>query len=83
MRARYLVEVDDRLPVVVLQLVEMPHPDLAKVSRMILVDVGSVVVLSSSHTASTRVLAVLANASVAGRNMASTVRESTSAEVLV
>ncbi len=50
----------------VLKLVEMPHADLAKVSRMVLVQIRSVVMLATGHTATTGVLAVLAYATVTG-----------------
>ena len=54
----------------VAQLVKVPHADLSKVSRMVLVDVCSVVVLATGHTATTRMLAVLADTAVPGRDMA-------------
>lgn len=40
---------------------------------MVLVQVGSVVVLTTGHTATTGVLAVLANTTVSGRDMAAAV----------
>lgn len=55
----HLVEVDDRLPELVLQLVEVSHSDLSEVTWMVLVHVGTVVVLTTSKTATTGVLAVL------------------------
>jgi hypothetical protein len=68
----YLVEVDHRLPELVLQLVEIPHADLAKVTRMILVDVRPVVMRATGHTTTTGVLPVLANAAMTGGNVAAT-----------
>ena len=44
-----LVEVDNGLPEVVLLLVEVPHTNLTEVTWMVFVDVGSVVMLSTSH----------------------------------
>jgi hypothetical protein len=42
----YLVKVDGRLPVVVALKVEMSHTNLTEVTRMVLVEVSTVVVLS-------------------------------------
>jgi len=50
--------------------VEVPHANLPKVTRMIFIEVRSVVMLSSGHTTSTGMLAMLANTSVAGGDMA-------------
>lgn len=61
----------------ILQLVEMSHADLAKVTRMILVEIRPVMMLPTSHTSSTRMLAVLADTTVAGGNMAATVEKGT------
>lgn len=66
----YLVEVDDGLPELVLELVEVPHTNLTEVTRVVLVDVGTVVVLTTGHTATTGRLAVLANTTFTGRDMA-------------
>jgi len=54
--------------------VEVPHTDLSEVTRMVLVHVGSVVVLATGKTTTTRMLAVLAYTTVTGRNVAATVR---------
>ena len=59
-----LVEVDDGLPEVVLLLVEVPHTNLTEVTRMVLVHVGTVVVLTTGKTTTTGVLAVLAYTSM-------------------
>lgn len=66
----YLVEVDDGLPELVLELVEVPHTNLTEVTRVVLVDVGTVVVLTTGHTATTGRLAVLANTTFTGRDVA-------------
>ena len=66
----YLVEVDDGLPEVGLDLVEVPHTNLTEVTRVVLVDVGTVVVLATGHTATTGRLAVLANTTLTGRDVA-------------
>jgi hypothetical protein len=65
-----LVEVDDGLPEVVLLLVEVPHTNLTEVTRMVLVHVGTVVVLTTGKTTTTGVLAVLTDTTVTGRDVA-------------
>ena len=50
-------------------LVEIPHSDLSKVTRMVLVHVRSVVMLSTSKTSSTGMLAVLSYTTVTGGDM--------------
>ncbi len=57
----------------VAELVEVPHADLTEVAGVVLVEVGAVVVLATSQTATTGMLAVLANAAVSGRDMAATI----------
>lgn len=52
----YLVDVDLGLPLVVPEEVEAPHTDLTEVTRVVLVEVGSVVVLTTGHTTTTGVL---------------------------
>ena len=71
----YLVEVDRRLPELLVGLVEVPHTNLTEVTGMVLVNVGAVVVLTTGHTATTGVLAVLANTTVSGRHMATAKQE--------
>lgn len=71
----YLVEVYYRLPELVLCLVEVSHSDLSKVSGMVLVKVGSVVMLTTSHTASTGMLAVLSDTTVTGGDMTAAVEK--------
>jgi hypothetical protein len=50
--------------------VEVPHTNLTEVTRVVLVDVGTVVVLTTGHTATTGGLAVLADTTFTGRDMA-------------
>jgi hypothetical protein len=69
-----LVQVDDGLPFVVALEVEMAHTDFTKVTGMVLVEVGTVVVLTTGHTTTTRGLAVLADTTVTGGNVAAAVR---------
>lgn len=69
----YLVEVDSRLPELLLGLVEVAHTDLTEVTGVVLVDVGTVVVLTTGHTTTTRALAVLADTTVTGGHMAAAV----------
>jgi hypothetical protein len=75
-RYSYLVKVDDWLPEVVLLLVEVPHTDLSEVTWMVLVHVGSVVMLTTSKTTTTGMLAVLSYTSVSGRDMAAAMKMS-------
>jgi hypothetical protein len=70
----YLVKVDDWLPEVVSLFVEIPHSDLSKVTWMVLVHVRSVVMLTTSKTTTTGMLAVLAYTTVSSRDMAATVK---------
>jgi hypothetical protein len=77
----HLVEIDDRLPELVLRLVKVPHAHFSEVTRMVLVDVRSVMVLSTSHTATTWMLPVLAYTTVTSRDMATTKREFMSVDV--
>lgn len=51
---------------------EIAHADLAEVARVVLVKIGAVVVLTTGHTAAAGVLAVLADAAVAGGDVAAT-----------
>lgn len=52
----HLVDVDLRLPLVVPEKVEATHTDLTEVTRVVLVEVGPVVVLTTGHTTTTGVL---------------------------
>lgn len=74
--ATYLVEVDGGLPELLLGLVEVAHTDLTEVTRVVLVDVGTVVVLTTGHTTTTGALAVLADTTVTGGHVAAAVRDS-------
>ena len=51
-------------------LVEVTHTNLTEVTRVVLVEVDAVMVLTTGKTATTRVLAVLANATVTGADVA-------------
>lgn len=72
----YLVKVDDWLPEVVLLLVEVAHTNLSEVTRMVLVHVGTVVVLTTSKTTSTGMLAVLSYTSLTGGDMTAAMKMS-------
>lgn len=52
---------------------EIPHSDLSKVTRMVLVHVRSVVVLSTSQTTSTGMLAVLSYTTVTGGDVSAAI----------
>lgn len=56
----------------ILKLVEVSHANFAKVPRVVFVEIGAVMMLSTRHTASTRVLTVLAYSAVTGGDMAAT-----------
>ena len=71
----YLVKVDDWLPELVLGLVEVSHTDFTEVTWMILVQVGSVVVLTTGHTTTTGVLSVLSYTTMTGRDMATAIKK--------
>ncbi len=78
-RISHLIEVDCGFPELVVGLVKVSHADLSKVTRVVFVDVRSVVMLATSHTTTTWVLSVLAYTTVAGGDMATTMREGLSA----
>ena len=54
--------------------VEISHAHFPKVARMVLVEICSVVMLSTGHTTSTRMLSMLANTTVAGGDVAPATR---------
>ena len=53
----------------VLHFVKVSHTDFAEIARMVFIDIGPVMMLSTSHTSSTRMLSVLANAAVTSGDM--------------
>lgn len=61
-----LLQVDLWLPEVVSLLVEVSHTDLTEVTRVVLVQVGSVVVLTTGLTTTTGVLSVLTDSTLTG-----------------
>lgn len=76
--ATHLVEVDDWLPESVLHLVEVSHTDFTEVTRMVLVHVCAVVVLTTSKTTTTGMLSVLAYTTVTGRDVTAAVKKNRS-----
>lgn len=72
----YLVEVDRGFPELLLGLAEIPHADLTEVTRVVLVQVGAMVVLTTGHTTTTGILAVLADTTITGGHMAAAERDS-------
>ena len=48
---------------------EVPHTDLTEVTGVVLVEVSAVVVLTTGHTTTTGVLAVLSDTTVTGGHM--------------
>ena len=71
----YLVQVDLGLPGQVLHFVEIQHADFSEVTRMVLVDVGLVMVHTTGHTTTTGVLSVFTDTSVTGGDVAAAVSE--------
>lgn len=69
----YLVKVDNRLPELILRPVEIPHTDLPEVTGVVFIEIGSVMMLSTSHTATTGMLSMLSYTAVAGGDVAATV----------
>ena len=69
----YLVEIDDRLPKLILRLVEIPHTNLPEVTRVVFIEIGSMMMLPTSHTATTGMLSMLAYTAMAGGDVAATV----------
>jgi predicted transcriptional regulator len=61
-----LVKVDNGTPVGVVLQVEVTHTDLTKVTRMVLIHVDTVMMLTTSKTTTTRMLSVLADTTVTG-----------------
>ena len=55
-----LVDVDGLAPVTVAELVEVSHTNFTEVTRMVLVKIDTLMMLTTSKTATTRVLTVLA-----------------------
>jgi hypothetical protein len=60
---------------VVLELVEVSHTDLSEVTGMVFIQVGSVVVLTTGHTTTTGMLAVLSDTTVTGRDVTTAIDE--------
>lgn len=82
-KSTYLVQVDNWLPEVVALLVEVSHTDLSEVTRMVFVHVCSVVMLSTSKTSTTGMLAVLSYTTLTGGNMTAAVKIDVLAYILV
>ena len=54
------------------QQVVMSHPNFSKISRVVFVEVRAVMVLSSCHATTTRMLSMFAYTTVAGTDVAAT-----------
>ena len=76
-----LVQVDDGLPFVVALEVEVAHTDFTEVTGMVLVEVGTVVVLTTSKTTTTGMLAVLSDTSLTGGNVAAAEKQVSPSQV--
>merc|ERR1719193_504636 len=66
-----LVQIEDRAVEFVALEVISPHPDFAEVTRMVLVEVDSVMMLTSGVSATSRMFPVFSNASMTVTNVAS------------
>ena len=55
---------------------EVSHTNFTKVTRVVLVDVGSVMMLATCHTSTTWVLAVLADTTMTGGDVAAAGKDS-------
>lgn len=71
----HLIEIDDGLPELILQPVEVSHADFAEVAWVVLVEIGPVVMLATCHTATTWMLSVLADTSMTGGDVAAARRD--------
>lgn len=65
------VEVDDGAVVLGILVMEVAHTDLSEVTRMVLIEQDTVVVLASGVTTTSGMLTVLSNATVTGRDVSS------------
>lgn len=54
---------------------KISHADFSKVTRVVFVEIRSMMMLATGHTTSTGVFAVLAYTAMAGGDMAATVKE--------
>ena len=68
----HLIQVDDRLPELILQFVKVPHAHFSEVARMVFVEISSVMVLATCHTPSTGMLSVFADAAVTSGDVTAT-----------
>eukprot|EP00002_Diphylleia_rotans_P029448 TRINITY_DN5_c0_g1_i1.p1 TRINITY_DN5_c0_g1~~TRINITY_DN5_c0_g1_i1.p1 ORF type:complete len:158 (-),score=16.57 TRINITY_DN5_c0_g1_i1:764-1237(-) len=66
-----LVDVEGRAEVVVAEQMEVSHTNLTEVTRMVFVEVDAVMVLTTSVTATTGMLAVLSDTTVTGGDVSS------------
>ncbi len=56
----------------ILHFVEISHANLPEISRVVFIKIRSVMMLTTRHTATARMLAMLADTTVAGRDVAAT-----------
>jgi hypothetical protein len=63
---------------VIALLVEVSHSDLSKVTRMVSVEIRSVVMLTTGHTTTTGMLSVLSYTTVTGGDMPAAVMRNVS-----
>jgi len=60
------IKVDNGVPEMIALLTEVPHTDFSEVSWMVLVEIGAVMVLTTSHTTTTGMFSVLPDTTVSG-----------------
>jgi hypothetical protein len=66
-----LVQVEDGAVSALLGQVEATHTDLTEVTGMVSVQIGTMMVQTTGHTTTTRMLTVLSDTTVTGRNVSS------------
>ena len=69
----HFLQINDGFPELILQLMKISHSHFSEITRVIFIQVRTVMVLATGHTASTRMLAMLAHTAMAGGDMPATV----------
>ena len=72
----HLIQVDNWLPELIESFVEVSHAHFSEVTGVVFVEICPVMMLSTCHTTSTRMLSVFANAAVASGDVTATGRNS-------
>lgn len=77
----HLIEIDDGFPELILRLVEIAHADFPKVTGMIFVEIGAMMMLPTGHTTTTGMFSMLAYSAVTGGDVAATARDGYVSEI--